>query len=672
MIYQNPNLLYALFAIAIPIFIHLFNFRKHKKIYFSSIRFLKDIKEKNRKKSELKNILILVSRILGISFLVVAFAKPYKPVDTTKISNDIFLYIDNSKSMDIDFGQGNLLNRAKNKAITISETYPSDNNFYLITNDFEAKHTLSYTANLIKMQIEKIQSSTKQRSITDIISRMNGITSKNSHLYFISDCQKETLKISDLKEDRVNNTISLVIIPNNNVSNISIDSLFISSPILKSENEVKIHVIISNESDEEIKDEVIFLYLNEKQKSQQYISLLAKEKKEIIFKFITKNNTSFIGEIRTHDSPVTFDNNLFFTLTKSEKINVTTINNMNENISFNALFGQDTTLFNFTSLKTENINYNNLSKQNFIILNEVTEISSGLLNTLISFTNNGGSLLVVPPTNLEKIDSYNILLSSLGLNSINIIKENKLKINQFNTKHAVYKNVFTKDINKINYPISTQAYYLNKQKMSTQIIGFANKQDFLTSYISGKGIKYQFASPLNKKYNNFITHALFVPTLINMAASSTLINTPYYVIGSSQEINTKHINTSNSSTHIKGKNIDIIPTLIYKDGRQLLNHHNQITKNGIYSILNNNTVVDKIAFNYNTSESIIASFSNKELKDYIVKNNMENINVISTTSTAIKKLIVDQRIGKEYWKISLILSLLFFALEILFIKLIKI
>ena len=47
MIYQNPNLLYALFAIAIPIFIHLFNFRKHKKIYFSSIRFLKDIKEKN-------------------------------------------------------------------------------------------------------------------------------------------------------------------------------------------------------------------------------------------------------------------------------------------------------------------------------------------------------------------------------------------------------------------------------------------------------------------------------------------------------------------------------------------------------------------------------------------------------------------------------------------------
>ena len=44
MIYQNPQILYALFALAIPIIIHLFNFRKHEKIYFSSIRFLEEIK----------------------------------------------------------------------------------------------------------------------------------------------------------------------------------------------------------------------------------------------------------------------------------------------------------------------------------------------------------------------------------------------------------------------------------------------------------------------------------------------------------------------------------------------------------------------------------------------------------------------------------------------------
>ena len=64
--YQNPQLLYALFAIAIPVLIHLFNFRKHKTIYFSSIRFLKKIKEDNKKRSNLKNILILFIVLIKI------------------------------------------------------------------------------------------------------------------------------------------------------------------------------------------------------------------------------------------------------------------------------------------------------------------------------------------------------------------------------------------------------------------------------------------------------------------------------------------------------------------------------------------------------------------------------------------------------------------------------
>ena len=72
--FQNPKLLYALLAIAIPIIIHLFNLQRNKKIYFSSIRFLKEIKQKKQQRTKLKNLLILLSRILAISFLTMAFA----------------------------------------------------------------------------------------------------------------------------------------------------------------------------------------------------------------------------------------------------------------------------------------------------------------------------------------------------------------------------------------------------------------------------------------------------------------------------------------------------------------------------------------------------------------------------------------------------------------------
>ena len=100
--------------------------------------------------------------------------------------------------MDIDFGDGNLLNIAKNKAIQITQAYPSEKNFYLITNDFASKHTSSYTTEEIKLQIEKIKSSTKQKSITDIISRTSNLSANNNHLYFISDFQKNSIKISKL------------------------------------------------------------------------------------------------------------------------------------------------------------------------------------------------------------------------------------------------------------------------------------------------------------------------------------------------------------------------------------------------------------------------------------------------------------------------------------------
>lgn len=671
MIFQKPQLLYALFAIAIPILVHLFNLRRHKTVYFSSIRFLKEIKNQNRRTSKLKNILILLSRILAISCIVLAFAKPYIPAEKEKISNNIFIYIDNSQSMDIDFGNGNLLNHAKKKAIEICDAYTSKYNFYLITNDFLSSNISSCNNNMIKSRIEKVKSSARQKSITEIIARANSITTKKSHLYFISDLQEETLKINDLKEYDLKNKISIIPIENKKVTNISIDSVFTLGPIFTSDHEAEIYVVISNTSNNNITDEKLFLYLEGEQKSQQRISLLAHETKTIIFKFLIKSNAYINAEIRTHDAPITFDNNLFFTLKKSNKINITSINNQKENRAFNILFGNDTSLFNYTSLSINNINHNKILNEDFIILNEVEKISSGLLSSLISFTNNGGTLLVVPPSELLEIKAYNILLSTLGINRIKNKRKNEIKINQFSTNHPIYKNVFNKKLENNNFPISYQNYILDKSNISTQIIGFANKEDFLSTYKSKKGNIYLFTSPLISEYNNFSKHALFVPTLINIAISSVKINNPYYIIGTDKEISIKNTAPTSDMIHLKGKDIDIIPTIKNKNGVKSLYTHNQIRENGIYSIEIKNKTIEKIAFNYNKSESKILSLPTKQIKKFISNNNIQGINIISTKKTGLKTIIKENEIGKEYWRLAIILSLLFFSLEILFIKLIK-
>jgi hypothetical protein len=125
-----PEFLFALSALAIPIIIHLFNFRRFKKIYFTNVRFLREIKQDTQSKSRLKHLLILISRLLAVAFLVFAFAQPFIPSGFQRTSGGnerISIYIDNSYSMDAVGKTGNLLEMAKKKAREISSAYkPSD------------------------------------------------------------------------------------------------------------------------------------------------------------------------------------------------------------------------------------------------------------------------------------------------------------------------------------------------------------------------------------------------------------------------------------------------------------------------------------------------------------------------------------------------------------------
>ena len=139
MSYQNPQILYFLFAIAIPIFIHLFNLRKHKVVYFSNVTFLKDIQSEKKKRNTIKQLLILLSRILAISAIVFAFANPYIPNNSKNISiNNTIIYIDNSFSMDNVSEKGRLLDIAKENALQILNSSNNTNQFWVLTNNFSA------------------------------------------------------------------------------------------------------------------------------------------------------------------------------------------------------------------------------------------------------------------------------------------------------------------------------------------------------------------------------------------------------------------------------------------------------------------------------------------------------------------------------------------------------
>src|SRR5438067_8955345 len=102
MSFLYPSFLFALIALAIPVIIHLFNFRRYKKILFTNVRFLTNIEQESKSRNRLRQLLLLLLRLLALACIIIAFAQPFLPQKKKMVNpgrNFISVYLDNSFSM---------------------------------------------------------------------------------------------------------------------------------------------------------------------------------------------------------------------------------------------------------------------------------------------------------------------------------------------------------------------------------------------------------------------------------------------------------------------------------------------------------------------------------------------------------------------------------------------
>jgi hypothetical protein len=135
MSFAIPSFLWALAVVSIPIIIHLFNFKKTKRIYFSNNKLLKQVRQETTQKRKLKNYLILASRVLFLFFLVIAFAQPFLPAkEQLTQGHQAVIYLDNSFSMS---GKVSDKTRALDAGIAFAKeilrVFPAETKFKLIT-----------------------------------------------------------------------------------------------------------------------------------------------------------------------------------------------------------------------------------------------------------------------------------------------------------------------------------------------------------------------------------------------------------------------------------------------------------------------------------------------------------------------------------------------------------
>lgn len=674
--FAYPEFLFALFAIAIPIIIHLFNFRKFKKIYFSNVSFLREVKKESQSKSKLKHLLILFSRILAITFLVLAFAQPFIPSANSNqnINNIIGIYIDNSFSMENIGENGSLLDEAKAKATELINSYQKTDHFVICDNKFSAgsQHLLSAEEAITK--IENIGITPESRMISTVYSRLqealnsNSSEKTNKSIVVLSDFQKTTNDFAEIKNDSLIHAFLLPIISTKK-NNLYVDSCWFENPTHLLLQQEKLMVRIKNNADQDLENISLKLFINDQLISPASFSIKANDINVVELNYQNRNKGIQAGKIELTDAPVTMDDVFYFSYLISENINIMEIVGDDAEPNIKAIFSSDS-LFLLTSSSVNQVDYSKIKQSNLIVLNSLKDISSGLAASLKSYVENGGSLTIIPSKEID-FASYQTFAALLQINSFTELDTSSLKISEVNYAHPLYSTVFEgKPENNINLPSINKHYKqsLNATSFKNVLLKLKNNDPFLTEYKIKKGTVYLINGSLDDNAGNFSKHAIFVPTLYNMALLSQLNYPLFYTIGKNDVLTLNTIEKE-GSLKIKQTDFELIPRTKNDADNTSIFVTEGITLAGNY-LLESNTSKLGLSFNYNRLESDLSTFSLDELKDQAINYSL-NSSIIDTNSASIKSAFNEIKNGKKYWKLCIILALLFLAIEIALIKLFK-
>lgn len=685
-----PGFLLAFAALSIPVLIHLFNFRKFKKVWFTNVRFLREVKMDTQSRSRLKHLLVLACRILAITFIVLAFARPFIPsaTSTTHAARKIIsVYIDNSFSMESIGTNGQLLDEAKRKAHEIAGAYTAGDRFQLLTNDFEVRHQRLVNREEFESMVDEVKSSASVRKTSEVITRMKDVRQseeKNadvSHIIcLLSDFQKTTSDFSELHTDSAEN-VYLVPVASQKQSNIYIDTCYFGSPYVQVNTPAALHVRIRNASQNDVQNIPVKFTVNGVQKSLASVDVPAKGTVTDTLNFTATAGGWQQAEVSVTDYPITFDDNYFLSFYISDRLNILEVNGAEPNRYLDALFGHDE-YFTFDQIPENRVDYSSLGNYQLIILNELKSPSSGLAQELNRFLEKGGSVIVFPNPDAD-IASYNNFLSAFNASSYSQPAAADERIALLETGNILFRDVFeNKPGGKneiVDLPVVKKYFPLASRINEEVILRLQNRSSMLSQINSGKGKLFLSAVPLHTDFSGLPVHALFVPLMHRIALLSSGIQPVNAVIGRDQqaEINSTLKPGSIGGERIyhlvnKNEKVDVIAEEKALAGKPVIFFQNQITKAGNYELQVGGNTVSVISFNYDRAESDLTAMSSSDLENVIATKGLKNITAMKPGNENLSVMMQHTSEGVHLWKWCIILALLFLAAEVLLIRFFRI
>jgi hypothetical protein len=640
--FRHPEILYFLFLLIVPILVHLFQFRRFKKEYFTNVQFLKALSVQTRKSSKIKKWLLLSSRLLLLAFIILAFAQPYyEAKDNKNSTNELYIILDNSFSMQAKGKKGELLKRAVQELL---EDTPESLNFSLITNSEDYWNT---DIKSIRSTLQNIKYSAIPFQLDNALAKIKAHKSAfKKDIVIITDAIG--LDHEQLKKSDKNDPLFFILPKAEQKNNSSIDSVFIHETL---DNFYEITVDLTAYGSK-LKAVPIAIY-NQSNLIAKTIVDFDTKKKSVNF---TIPKQSFHGYVSITDNGLLYDNILYFSISEIKKVNIISIGEAEKSNFLSRIYTDDE--FNYSTSTIGSLDYNALEKLDAVILNELDEIPQALQSTLKSFVEKGGNLIIIPSAN-SSIANMNAFLMNFGTMQFKSFENVEKLITKINFNHPLFTSVFENKINNFQYPKTNASFAISSS--SPAALSTDDQSAFLTSMPNAISTVYVFSAPINTMNSNFQQSPLIVPTFYKMALNNHNNGIKNLTIGNSNPFLVDVSLSKDAVLTVKNATEQFIPVQQILNNKVKLLFNDYPEQAGNFEIFNRNETVENISFNYSRTESDLAATNEKILSDYKTVDSVASF--YDTLQT--------NRMDNQIWKWFVIFALLFVTIEMAIIRFLK-
>ncbi len=679
MSFVYPGFLWALGALALPVLIHLFYFRRYRKVYFTNVAFLREVKEETAVRSRLKHLLVLAARLLALFFLVLAFAQPFIPgkdSGTTAARRQVSLFVDNSFSMDALGRERSLLEEARERARLIAMSYEPDDRFQLISADMAGGQQRLLDREAFLAALDELRLSPRSPSLQQVYERQRDALARaepgTSTAYLLSDFQRSTAAL----EPDTALPLNLVPLSAAEQRNLSLDSAWFEEPVQVEGQRATLYVRISNHGSIDAPRTALRVLVQEGSSQQVRalgeVDLPAGGSVTDTLSLELSGQGWQLGQVQLTDYPVTFDDTYYISFPMASDIPVLVLGGPQGNPYLNRLFGNNP-IFRPDNRPADNVDYASLGGYRLIVLDGLERISSGLSAELHNYMLQGGALLVFPGENAD-LASYNTLLERAGTalgERVNRTRE----VASLNTQSPLFREVFRSVPQNLALPTATISYRIGGGPMSREdnLMRFKDGESFLGRYALGEGALYLCASPLTRQASDFPVQAgLFVPFVFRLAVLGGGNRPLAYRLGREDWIELepgvlRSLDDQDRQPVVRlDDRLEFLPRIQRSGDRVRIQVSEQAREAGHYEIvLPDGEPAGFFALNYDRRESRMEFLSRQELEQRFEG---PGVRVLSAETNRLAADVGRLSGGRRLWQACLILALLFLGVEGLLLR----